>query len=101
MDSTIRQLLQGGTVIPAHPLALTKQRRLDERRQRALTRYYLAAGNRQILCLCFLSSSPNPHKVLPRSSNESLRLIVFAWVCEHRRSAAAPRSCDVRKNPGQ
>jgi hypothetical protein len=31
-------------VIPAHPLALTEERRLDERRQRALTRYYLAAG---------------------------------------------------------
>jgi len=31
-------------VIPAHPLALTAQRKLDERRQRALTRYYIAAG---------------------------------------------------------
>jgi dihydrodipicolinate synthase/N-acetylneuraminate lyase len=31
-------------VIPAHPLALDANRRLDERRQRALTRYYLAAG---------------------------------------------------------
>lgn len=31
-------------VIPAHPLALTAERRLDERRQRALTRYYIAAG---------------------------------------------------------
>ncbi|MFD5224145.1 dihydrodipicolinate synthase family protein [Microbacterium sp. NPDC058342] len=36
--------LARGTVIPAHPLALTAERRLDERRQRALTRYYLAAG---------------------------------------------------------
>src|SRR5919198_1508733 len=36
--------LRRGLVIPAHPLALTAQRRLDERRQRALTRYYLAAG---------------------------------------------------------
>jgi dihydrodipicolinate synthase/N-acetylneuraminate lyase len=33
-----------GLVIPAHPLALTADRKLDERRQRALTRYYLAAG---------------------------------------------------------
>lgn len=33
-----------GCVIPAHPLALTPDRRLDERRQRALTRYYLASG---------------------------------------------------------
>jgi dihydrodipicolinate synthase/N-acetylneuraminate lyase len=38
------RLLADGCVIPAHPLALTAQRRLDERRQRALTRYYLAAG---------------------------------------------------------
>jgi dihydrodipicolinate synthase/N-acetylneuraminate lyase len=31
-------------VLPAHPLALTPGRQLDERRQRALTRYYAAAG---------------------------------------------------------
>ncbi|WP_246574064.1 dihydrodipicolinate synthase family protein [Streptomyces genisteinicus] len=37
-------LLHRGTVIPAHPLALDARRRLDERRQRALTRYYLDAG---------------------------------------------------------
>lgn len=36
--------LRRGTVIPAHPLALTAKRRLDERRQRALTRYYRDAG---------------------------------------------------------
>src|SRR5215212_6361173 len=36
--------LRAGTVIPAHPLALTSDRRLDERRQRALSRYYIAAG---------------------------------------------------------
>jgi dihydrodipicolinate synthase/N-acetylneuraminate lyase len=35
---------KAGAVIPAHPLALTEMRKLDERRQRALTRYYLAAG---------------------------------------------------------
>ncbi|TCP53996.1 dihydrodipicolinate synthase/N-acetylneuraminate lyase [Tamaricihabitans halophyticus] len=38
------ELLARGTVIPAHPLALTADRKLDERRQRALTRYYVAAG---------------------------------------------------------
>lgn len=37
-------VLRDGTVIPAHPLALTADRRLDERRQRALSRYYLDAG---------------------------------------------------------
>jgi dihydrodipicolinate synthase/N-acetylneuraminate lyase len=41
---TARERLRKGLVIPAHPLALTPNRRLDERRQRALTRYYLAAG---------------------------------------------------------
>lgn len=40
----ITALLRRGVVIPAHPLALDRERRLDERRQRALTRYYLAAG---------------------------------------------------------
>lgn len=40
----VQRVLAKGTVIPAHPLALTAARRLDERRQRALTRYYVAAG---------------------------------------------------------
>ncbi len=42
--TTAMKLLRRGTVIPAHPLALTASRKLDERRQRALTRYYLDAG---------------------------------------------------------
>lgn len=41
---TVRERLLRGLAIPAHPLALTPERKLDERRQRALTRYYLAAG---------------------------------------------------------
>ncbi len=40
----IREALAEGLVIPAHPLALTPKRRLDVQRQRALTRYYHAAG---------------------------------------------------------
>src|SRR5215471_3913464 len=40
----VGEALRRGLVIPAHPLALTAQRRLDERRQRALTRYYRDAG---------------------------------------------------------
>jgi dihydrodipicolinate synthase/N-acetylneuraminate lyase len=40
----LRESFLGGMVIPAHPLALTEERRLDERRQRALTRYYCDAG---------------------------------------------------------
>ena len=41
---TLRERLQHGLVIPAHPLALNRDRKLDEKHQRALTRYYLAAG---------------------------------------------------------
>jgi len=37
-------VLRRGAVIPAHLLALDAGRRLDARRQRALTRYYLDAG---------------------------------------------------------
>ncbi|GAA2910423.1 hypothetical protein JOD62_001666 [Microbacterium keratanolyticum] len=40
-----RRLLARGGVIPAHPLALSADRQLDERRQRALSRYYLDAGS--------------------------------------------------------
>ncbi len=40
----LRARLLAGGVIPAHPLALTAARALDEKRQRALTRYYIDAG---------------------------------------------------------
>jgi hypothetical protein len=40
----VRATLRRGCVIPAHPLALDERRRLDPRHQRALSRYYLAAG---------------------------------------------------------
>ncbi len=43
-DPKVHKALADGAVIPAHPLALNANRRLDERRQRALTRYYIAAG---------------------------------------------------------
>jgi hypothetical protein len=44
LPSSHSQLLRAGTVIPAHPLALTKERKLNERRQKLLTQYYLASG---------------------------------------------------------
>lgn len=44
MDPARERALRAGTVIPAHPLALDAARRLDEDRQRALTRHYLDAG---------------------------------------------------------
>jgi dihydrodipicolinate synthase/N-acetylneuraminate lyase len=44
LPADVLALLRRGTVLPAHPLALDAARRLDERRQRALARYYLDAG---------------------------------------------------------
>jgi len=44
MTPEIRQALLRGLAIPACPLALNADRKLDERRQRALLRYYAAAG---------------------------------------------------------
>ena len=44
VSADVWTVLRRGTVIPAHPLALDGDRKLDERRQRGLTRYYLAAG---------------------------------------------------------
>ncbi|MEJ0102663.1 MAG: dihydrodipicolinate synthase family protein [Bacteroidota bacterium] len=44
LDSSVNKLLQEGTVIPAHPLALDEHLQVDEERQRLLTRYYLSCG---------------------------------------------------------
>ena len=44
LDAAAARALARGVVIPAHPLALTAGRKLDERRQVALTRYYCDAG---------------------------------------------------------
>src|SRR3954466_12643476 len=44
LEPTVHQTLLKGIAIPATPLALNVSRKLDERRQRALYRYYRAAG---------------------------------------------------------
>jgi len=44
LPQDILELVGNGTVVPAHPLALDASRRLDRRRQRALSRYYIDAG---------------------------------------------------------
>ncbi len=44
LAASIRHALFQGQAIPAHPLALKANRSFDERRQRALSRYYIAAG---------------------------------------------------------
>ncbi|MEO7854976.1 MAG: dihydrodipicolinate synthase family protein, partial [Rubrivivax sp.] len=45
MKSSWQSTLTAGAAIPAHPLALNERRQLDQRRQRALARYYLDAGS--------------------------------------------------------
>ena len=44
LEPALRRFLHEGLVIPAHPLALDANRQLDEKRQRLLTRYYMASG---------------------------------------------------------
>jgi hypothetical protein len=44
IDPKVHLVLLRGIVIPACPLALNARRKLDERRQRALFRHYVAAG---------------------------------------------------------
>ena len=58
--TTIRR----GCVIPAVPLALNANRQFDERRQRALIRYYIDSGVGGIAVgmhfTCLLYTSPSP-----------------------------------------
>ncbi len=44
LSTEINNLLQQGTVIPAHPLALNANLKLDEEKQGMLTRYYISSG---------------------------------------------------------
>jgi dihydrodipicolinate synthase/N-acetylneuraminate lyase len=44
LSTAAERTLLGGAIIPAHPLVLAPDGRIDERRQRALTRYYLDSG---------------------------------------------------------
>lgn len=44
LNPELKRLLHQGLVLPAHPLALTEDRQLDEKRQRLLTNYYIQSG---------------------------------------------------------
>lgn len=44
MQTSVATKIQDGAFIPAHPLALTKDKKIDEYAQRRLTRYYIKAG---------------------------------------------------------
>jgi len=50
LSKEIADIIKKGVVIPALPLALNAERKLDERRQRALMRYYLDAGAGGVAC---------------------------------------------------
>ncbi|MCF6268944.1 MAG: dihydrodipicolinate synthase family protein [Melioribacteraceae bacterium] len=45
LSEKLNKILHKGVAIPANPTALTKELKLDERRQRALSRYYLESGS--------------------------------------------------------
>jgi hypothetical protein len=44
LNPILKRHLLGGTVFPAHPLALNEDRILDEAKQRQLSRYYITSG---------------------------------------------------------
>src|SRR5207248_6678318 len=94
----VRRALRGGLVIPAHPLALTAQRRLDERRQRALTRYYMAAGAGGIAVGVHTTQFEirgakfnllKPVLELAREEMRATEIVMIAGVCGDTRQALA------------
>jgi len=73
-----RRALHTGIAIPAHPLALDGHRRFDERHQRALTRYYLAAGARGLAVgvhTRLRTAEPSPLRVQIRGHDQALTLM--------------------------
>lgn len=98
-----RARLRAGTVIPAHPLALTAERKLDERRQRALTRYYLDAGAGGIAVGVHTTQFAirdqglyEPVLSLAAGEARSHEVIRIAGVCGGRRQALAEAECAAR-----
>jgi dihydrodipicolinate synthase/N-acetylneuraminate lyase len=92
------EALRRGIVIPAHPLALTAERKLDERRQAALTRYYCDAGAGGIAVgvhtTQFAIRDPRVGLYLPvlRLAAETARgrsLVMVAGICGATAQAAA------------
>jgi hypothetical protein len=101
----LREKLLSGLVIPAHPLALNSQRQLDERRQRALTRYYLAAGAGGIAVgvhtTQFAIRDPKfglLERVLALAAEESRgnRIVKIAGVCGRNKQALAEAELAAR-----
>jgi dihydrodipicolinate synthase/N-acetylneuraminate lyase len=101
----LRDKLRSGLVIPAHPLALNSQRKLDERRQRALTRYYLAAGSGGIAVgvhtTQFAIRDPKigllePVLALAVEESRGSNVVKIAGVCGRRRQASAEAELAAR-----
>lgn len=98
-----RARLQAGAVIPAHPLALTAERKLDERRQRALTRYYLDAGAGGIAIGVHTTQFAirdhglyEPVLSLAADETRGREVIRIAGVCGVRSQALAEAECAAR-----
>ena len=97
-----RARLREGVVIPAHPLALDAHRKLDERRQRALTRYYLAAGAGGIAAGVHTTQFAIRERglyepVLALAAEEARGDVVrIAGVCGPLRQAVAEAECAAR-----
>jgi dihydrodipicolinate synthase/N-acetylneuraminate lyase len=101
----LRDKLRSGLVIPAHPLALNSQRKLDERRQRALTRYYLAAGSGGIAVgvhtTQFAIRDPKigllePVLALAVEESRQSEVVKIAGVCGKRKQASAEAELAAR-----
>jgi hypothetical protein len=82
----VLKALRRGVVIPALPLALTAARRLDERRQRALCRYYTAADAGGI------AAGVHTTQFAIRDPRHGLYRPVLALVAEELDRASAGRS---------
>src|SRR2546423_2661923 len=92
----LREQLHSGLVIPAHPLALNSRRQLDERRQRALTRYYLAAGAGGVAIGVHTTQFAirkvgllEPVLALGAEECRDPKVVKIAGVCGHRKQAVA------------
>jgi dihydrodipicolinate synthase/N-acetylneuraminate lyase len=95
--------LHKGVVIPAHPLALTSARTLDERRQRALTRYYAAAGAGGVAVGVHTTQFAirehglyEPVLALAAAETQEGDLIRIAGVCGPRAQALREAECAAR-----
>jgi len=98
-----RQRLREGVVIPAHPLALTAARKLDERRQRGLTRYYLDAGAGGIAVGVHTTQFAmrehglyEPVLALAREEADGRAVVKIAGVCGARTQALREVECAAR-----